>query len=116
MHLAGGDGCSVEVRECSLGSVAMSAASTGEDFDDHRVSPSPFRAAFGRARIEALAGTGGLGRDADPVGDDLPVFEYALLKRGKKRSAEEELWNALGLEGWELVGVTGKHAAFKRRL
>jgi hypothetical protein len=24
--------------------------------------------------------------------------------------------SALGLEGWELVGVTGKHAAFKRRL
>ena len=44
------------------------------------------------------------------------AFEYALLKRGKKRSAEETLWNALGLEGWELVGVTGKHAAFKRRL
>jgi len=92
----------------------MSAASMGEGFDDHRVSPSPFRAAFGRARIEALAGTG-LGRDAEAGGDDLPGFEYALLKRSKKRSADEELWNALGLEGWELVGVTGKHAAFKRR-
>ena len=74
----------------------------------------PFRAAFGRARIEALAGTA-LGRDAEARGDDLPGFEYALLKRDKKRSADEELWNALGLEGWELVGVTGKHAAFKRR-
>ncbi len=42
----------------------MSAASTGEDFDEREVSPSPFRAAFGRARIEALAGTG-LGRDAE---------------------------------------------------
>ena len=92
----------------------MSAASTGEDLDDDGVSPSPFRAAFGRARIEALAGTGL--RDGEPAGDDLPGFEYALLKRGKKRSGDEELWNALGLEGWELVGVTGKHAAFKRRL
>ena len=93
----------------------MSAASTGEEFDDDGVSPSPFRAAFGRARIEALAGTG-VGRDADVGGDDVPVFEYALLKRDKKRSADEELWNALGLDGWELVGVTGKHAAFKRRI
>ena len=93
----------------------MSAASTGHEFDEREVPPSPFRAAFGRARIEALAGTG-LGREAEPGGDDLPAFEYALLKRGKKRSADEELWNALGLEGWELVGVTGKHAAFKRRV
>ena len=93
----------------------MSAASTGHEFDEHEVSPSPFRAAFGRARIEALAGTG-LGREAEAGADDLPAFEYALLKRGTKRSADEELWNALGLEGWELVGVTGKHAAFKRRL
>ena len=93
----------------------MSAARTGEDLDDDGVSPSPFRAAFGRARIEALAGMG-LGRDAEARGDYLPGFEYALLKRDKKRSADEELWNALGLEGWELVGVTGKHAAFKRRI
>ena len=92
----------------------MSAASTGHEFDEPEVSPSPFRAAFGRARIEALAGTG-LGRDAES-GDEAVAFEYALLKRGKKRSADETLWNALGLEGWELVGVTGKHAAFKRRL
>ena len=93
----------------------MSAASTGEEFDDDGVSPSTFRAAFGRARIEALAGTG-LGRDGEARGDDLPGFEYALLKRDKKRSDDEELWNALGLEGWELVGVTDKHAAFKRRI
>jgi len=93
----------------------MSAASTGHEFDEREVSPSPFRSAFGRARIEALAGTG-VGREADVGGDEVPVFEYALLKRDKKRSADEELWNALGLEGWELVGVTGKHAAFKRRI
>ena len=93
----------------------MSATSTGHEFDEHEASPSPFRAAFGRARIEALAGTG-VGRDADAGVEELPVFEYALLKRGKKRSAEEALWNALGFEGWELVGVTGKHAAFKRRV
>jgi len=92
----------------------MSAASTPEKFDADEVPPSPFRAAFGRARIEALAGTG-VGREADAGVEESPAFEYALLKRGKKRSADEELWNALGLEGWELVGVTGKHAAFKRR-
>ena len=93
----------------------MSATSTGDDFDEDEASPSPFRAAFGRARIEALAGTA-LGRDAEARVDDLPGFEYALLKRDKKRSADEELWNALGLDGWALVGVTGKHAAFKRRI
>jgi hypothetical protein len=114
MHLGGGDGCSSTVRERSLGSSAMSAASTGQEFDEQQVSPSPFRAAFGRARIEALAGTG-VGRDTE-AGDESVAFEYALLKRGKKRSADETLWNALGLEGWELVGVTGKHAAFKRPL
>ena len=92
----------------------MSAASTGHEFDEHEVSPSPFRAAFGRARIEALAGTG-VGREAERATSGA-AFEYALLKRGKKRSADETLWNALGLEGWELVGVTGKHAAFKRRV
>jgi hypothetical protein len=93
----------------------MSAASTGHEFDEHEVSPSPFRAAFGRARIEALAGTG-VGREAEAGVEELPAFEYALLKRRKKRSADELLWNAFGLEGWELVGVTGKHAAFKRRI
>ena len=55
----------------------------------------PFRAAFGRARIEALAGTG-VGRDAEAAAEDA-AFEYALLRRGKKRTREEELWNALGL-------------------
>jgi hypothetical protein len=94
----------------------MSAVRPGQEFDDEReVPPSPFRAAFGRARIEALAGTG-VGRGAEAGDDEPAMFEYALLKRGKKRRLEEELWNALGLEGWELVGVTGKHAAFKRRL
>jgi len=93
----------------------MSAASTGEAFDEREASPSPFRAAFGRARIEALAGTG-VGREAETGLDEQAAFEYALVKRGKKRSADERLWNALGREGWELVGVTGKHAAFKRPL
>jgi hypothetical protein len=93
----------------------MPTTSTGEDLDEYEVPPSPFRAAFGRARIEALAGTG-VGREAAEDDRAQAAFEYALLKRGKKRSAEEELWNALGLEGWELVGVTGRHAAFKRRL
>jgi hypothetical protein len=92
----------------------MSAASTGQEFGEDEVSSSPFRTAFGRARIEALTGTGP-GREAE-AGFERASFEYALLKRGKKRRLEEELWNALGLAGWELVAVTGKHAAFKRRL
>jgi hypothetical protein len=93
----------------------MSATSTREDLDEREVSPSPFRAAFGRARIEALAGTG-FGLETEAGSDEQPLFEYALLKRNKKRSADETLWNTLGLAGWELVGMTGKHAAFKRRL
>ena len=77
------------------------------------MSPSSFRAAFGGARIEALAGTGAPGLEGEPS-DERVAFEYTLLKRGKKRSADETLWNARGLEGWQLVGATGKHAAFKR--
>lgn len=79
--------------------------------------PSPFRAAIGRARIEALSGSASA---LDPHGADAgaarPEFEYRLLKRRGKRSAEEATWNELGRRGWELVGVTPGHAAFKRRV
>ncbi|MEO5632451.1 hypothetical protein, partial [Gaiella sp.] len=44
------------------------------------------------------------------------LFEYRLEKRRGKRSADEADWNALGRKGWELVGLTHKHAAFKRPL
>ena len=77
----------------------------------HRPLFDPRSAGRGSRRLPGRAS----GRDADS-GEESVAFEYALIKRGKKRSAEETLWNALGLEGWELVGVTGKHAAFKRRL
>jgi hypothetical protein len=93
--------------------------------------PSSFRHAFSRARVEAF-GVGGLpleqlhrkgkGRGAKRAGKKnaggvaLPRFEYRLERRRRKRAAEEASWNALGRKGWELVGVTGKHAAFKRRL
>jgi len=46
----------------------------------------------------------------------LPRLEYRLERRRRRRAAEEASWNALGRRGWELVDVTGKHAAFKRRL
>ena len=94
----------------------MRPAGQLDDPDVHASSSSPFRAAFGRARFEALAPTAA---PAEPLQQAVaPVeaarFEYLLLKRRGKRSAEEAAWNALGREGWELVGMTGRHAAFKR--
>ena len=95
----------------------MPTSSTAPDFEDTEVSPSPFRAAFDRARVEALSATGPVREPLDTVDDpERPAFEYRLERRRGKRSADEAAWNALGLEGWELVGVTGKHAAFKRPL
>ena len=75
------------------------------------MSPSPFRKAFDRARSEALQGPGG------PIAAvEAPRFEYRLVKRSGKRSADLADWNAFGDRGWELVGLTRKHAAFKRPL
>ncbi len=82
---------------------------------DDREVPSPFRAAFDRARTEAHAA---VGPSHEPLDDAArrPAFEYRLERRSGKRSADEADWNTLGRVGWELVGVTGKHAAFKRAL
>ena len=89
----------------------MDTAATAQRLDAPEVSPSPFRTAFDRARSEALQGTGG------PIASaESPQFEYRLVKRSGKRSADEADWNALGRKGWELVGVTRRHAAFKRAL
>lgn len=94
----------------------MSSPSATHDFDELEAAPSPFRAAIGRARIEALAGSGTALEPNDAgAAAEHPAFEYRLVKRRGKRSAEEAAWNELGRKGWELVGVTGKHAAFKRR-
>jgi hypothetical protein len=95
----------------------MPSSSSAQDFEDTEVSPSPFRAAFDRARVEALSATGPA-REALDIADDpeRPAFEYRIERRRGKRSADVADWNALGLDGWELVGVTGKHAAFKRPL
>ena len=94
----------------------MPSSNAAHDLEDTEVPPSPFRVAFGRARIEALSATGpareSLGVE---VATERPEFRYRLLKRRGKRSAEEAAWNRLGRKGWELVGVTSKHAAFKRR-
>jgi hypothetical protein len=83
-----------------------------EQLDHTEVAASPFRAAFGRARLEAFTATG---QPLEPH-QRTQGFEYRLLKRVGKRAAEEAAWNGLGVEGWELVSVTGRHAAFKRPL
>jgi hypothetical protein len=77
------------------------------------VTATPFRAAIGRARLEAFAATGPTPEPEAPAGERTE-FEYRLVKRRGKRFAEEEAWNALGLLGWELVGVTDRPATFKR--
>jgi hypothetical protein len=91
----------------------MESAGTARDLDGPEVSPSSFRTAFGRARNEALQGAGGP-LSADQATPGAQIFEYRLERRRGKRSADEADWNALGGNGWELVGVTRKHAAFKR--
>lgn len=92
----------------------MHPTSAAHDLDDTEVSPSPFRAAFGRARVEARTAAG---TSSEPLGVEVerPAFEYRLERRRGKRSADEADWNDLGRKGWELVGVTDRHAAFKRR-
>ena len=86
----------------------MDSAAAAEQFDAPEVSPSPFRTAFDRARSEALQGPGG------PLAAvEAPRFEYRLVRRSGKRLTDEADWNALGRNGWELVGLTRKHAAFK---
>ena len=86
---------------------------TARDLVDPEESPSPFRTAFGRARNEALQGAGGP-LSADRAATGIQQFEYRLERRRGKRAADVADWNALGRKGWELVGVTHKHAAFKR--
>jgi hypothetical protein len=89
----------------------MGSADVSWELEAQEVSPSPFRKAFDRARNEALQGPGG------PIAAvEAPGFEYRLVKRSGKRAADEADWNALGRKGWELVGVTRRHAAFKRAL
>ena len=89
----------------------MGYADAASALDEPEVSPSPFRTAFDRARNEALQGPGGPLAAADS-----PRYEYRLERRLGKRSADEADWNVLGRKGWELVGLTRKHAAFKRPL
>jgi hypothetical protein len=95
----------------------MPATSAHHDVEELEVAPSPFRVAIGRARIEALSGSGSaVEPHRESIAAERPEFEYRLVKRRGKRSAEEASWNELGRRGWELVGVTARHAAFKRRV
>jgi hypothetical protein len=94
----------------------MESASAAQRLDALGARPSPFRRAFDRARSEALQGPGGPLAAAERPEAAPAQFEYRLEKRRGKRSADEEEWNALGRQGWELVGVTHEHAAFKRRV
>ena len=94
----------------------MESAGAAHEFDSPEVSPSPFRRAFDRARNEALQGTGGPLAADSPSARTHSQFEYRLEERRGKRSADVADWNELGRKGWELVSVTGKHAAFKRRV
>lgn len=99
--------------------VAARVGSVRQDFAEQDPgggeAPSPFRAAFGRARIEAL------GAGAPPLHDDRsdvcrPRLEYRIERRSGKRRRDLKRWNALGRVGWELVVVTGKLAYFKREM
>jgi len=94
----------------------MTSTSAAHQFEDPEVVPSPFRVAFGRARFEALSSDGRAPVPHPEVAGEPQSFEYRLVKRRGKRSVEEAAWNELGLEGWELVGVTGKLAALKRHV
>jgi len=92
-------------------------------------APSPFRAAFARAREEgmalvvpqrpekselqeAAAVEEHAGRSRPPAGR----FEFRIEKRRGKRSADSKRWNKLGDKGWELVAVVGREAFFRRIL
>jgi hypothetical protein len=91
----------------------MTHAGPAHELDDPEVSPSPFRTAFGRARSDARLGAG---PPTFAPRAERAEFEYRLVKRTGKRRADVADWNTLGREGWELVGITGRHAAFKRPL
>ena len=84
----------------------MESAGAAHELDPLEVSPSPFRRAFDRARSEALQGAGGPLAVGQRPAVERTRFEYHLEKRRGKRSADEANWNALGGQGWELVGVT----------
>ena len=115
MRRCGTTGCGAAPCRSSLGSIAVYPTRPAEQLDGPEEAASPFRTAFGRARIEAFTATGPT-CESPQDGGERAEFEYLLLKRRGKRSAEESAWNEFGREGWELVGVTDRHAAFKRPL
>lgn len=99
------------------------------------ISPggSSFRDAFSRARLEALdASATEVAADATEAvapprrkrkkrphhaasaATAAHVFTYRIVKRRGSRRQQQGAWNALGLEGWELVALSRKHATFKR--
>lgn len=81
-----------------------------------RRKPSAFRDAFDRARLESLGGDAELPDELTeaPVGAGSRRRFEVRIERRRSRRADLEAWNRLGERGWELVGVTGRHAFFRR--
>ena len=92
----------------------MSPKTASRKPDGPELPPSPFRTAFGQARVEAQGGPAPARELRPEAASGTRMFEYRLVKRRGKRSAEEAAWNKLGRAGWELVALTGEVAAFER--
>jgi len=112
----GGGGCRAAIPDAHARLGVVHPTRPAEQLDDPEVAPSPFRAAFGQARLEAFTASGPTSDPLRHAVDEPAGFAYRLLKRRGKRAAEEAAWNELGRKGWELVGVTDRHAVFKRPL
>ncbi len=71
--------------------------------------PPPHRLAFVAAAI-LLLGSAGLA-EAKP-----PRWEYLVVSAGLKNRPLEQMLNAQGAQGWELVNITGGDVAIFKRV